>query len=126
MAAMSVVRQLFQESDAKGTRSSGLRPLQWILGTLITGLLGSVWLKAPEWVTASLTVGVGVFLLLGVYAYIYFMIKNPDFLRSEAFTLHKMAIEKGLIGDNVSGLIEPEDSPLERIGPLENPSGGAS
>ncbi len=40
-------------------------------------------------------------------AYIFFMIRSPDALRSEKFTLSKLAIEHSAKGDNLSGLIEP-------------------
>lgn len=47
-----------------------------------------------------------VCLVTAIYlgAYIYFMFKNPDALRSETFTLRKMAIEKSLHGDDLTGL----------------------
>ena len=117
MAAIGVVRELLEQSDAKGTRSSSLRPQQWTLATLIAGLLGSVWLEAPEWVTVLFAGGFGLYTLLGAGAYLYFMFKNPDQLRSESFTLHKMAIEKGLVGDHVLGLGKPKDDVLELLTP---------
>lgn len=43
-------------------------------------------------------------LLLFLSSYVYFMRTNPDALRSEQFSLSKLAIEKGLIGDTLSGL----------------------
>jgi hypothetical protein len=41
--------------------------------------------------------------------YMYFAVKNPDALRSEKYTLSKMAIEKNLIGDDKVGLQEVGD-----------------
>jgi hypothetical protein len=50
-----------------------------------------------------------VFLLLFLVSYIYFGIKNPDYLRSEQYSLSKMAIERGLLGDNLTGLRDVND-----------------
>ncbi len=38
-----------------------------------------------------------------IWAYIYFSCKGPDYLRSEKYSLSKLAIEKGMIGDNITG-----------------------
>jgi hypothetical protein len=46
-------------------------------------------------------------LLIGLGAYLFLLRRAPDALRSEGFTLRKMALEKGLIGDNLAGLFEP-------------------
>jgi hypothetical protein len=37
------------------------------------------------------------------------MLKDPDLLRSEKYSLQKTAIEHGLIGDNHVGLFEEND-----------------
>lgn len=47
-----------------------------------------------------------VLLLLG--SYIYFMRRDPDALRSESYSLQKLAIEKGIFGDNLVGMIDPD------------------
>ena len=52
-----------------------------------------------------------VVLTVTLGAYIYLLIADRDALRSETFSLSKLAIEKGLVGDNISGLIQPS---LER------------
>lgn len=48
-------------------------------------------------------------MLIYLASYIIYALKNPDALRSEKYTLSKMAIEKNLIGDDISGLIEVGD-----------------
>ena len=49
-----------------------------------------------------MVLSVSIYLL----SYVYYALKNPDALRSERFTLSKMAIEKNLIGDDKAGLLE--------------------
>ncbi|EQA13939.1 hypothetical protein HPSSW140_0265 [Glaesserella parasuis SW140] len=46
-------------------------------------------------------------LLSIIVAYFIFAFKDPDCLRSETYTLSKLAIEKGQVGDNQTGLLEP-------------------
>ncbi len=48
-----------------------------------------------------LSVDVGLF----AWAYLFFAKRNPDALRSERFLTHKMAIERGVLGDKLSGVI---------------------
>ncbi len=46
--------------------------------------------------------------LLYICSYAFCLFSNPDALRSEKYTLHKMAIEHGLYGDNVTGVIDAD------------------
>jgi hypothetical protein len=41
-----------------------------------------------------------------IVAYVYFALRDPDALRSESFALRKMAIQKGIIGDDLMGHVE--------------------
>ena len=50
-----------------------------------------------------LGVSAAVAIVLYLIAYIYFAFKNPDELRSESYSIQKLAIEKGFIGDSISG-----------------------
>jgi hypothetical protein len=45
--------------------------------------------------------------LLYIGAYVYFAWRAPDYLRSEKYTLSKLAIEKSVKGDNIRGFIDP-------------------
>jgi hypothetical protein len=86
------------------SRSSVLNPLQWVLVILLLGLGILVMAKADSWIIIG--VGVCAFLDLAVLfaAYLYFMFKDPAALRSEGFSLQKLALEKGLVGDSLQGL----------------------
>ena len=74
-----------------------------MLALLIVGLLSSVQLNAADWITILLGVSSAVVLALGLVAYIYLLVNDRDALRSERFTLAKMSIERGLMGDTASG-----------------------
>jgi hypothetical protein len=53
--------------------------------------------KTPIWVSILLFSVGGLFELIGLIFYIYFSIKNPDYLRSESFQISKQSIE--MLGD---------------------------
>ena len=95
---------LLSQSNATGSRSSALTPLQWGMGIILTAFGPLLYYSAPFWILASV---VGAFLIttaVWVGSYIFLLAKDRDALRSEQYTLSKMAIEKGLVGDNVVGL----------------------
>ena len=60
------------------------------------------------WIPIWLTIMLAVIFCLGVavffFVYIYCLINDRDSLRSEKFTIQKLAIEKGIMGDDVTGI----------------------
>jgi hypothetical protein len=103
-------------SIAKGARSTALHSLQWTLGILLTALSSLILAKAPVWLTAGVGGSAGCVLIVLLGSHVYLLLRMPDGLRSESFTLSKMAIEKGLVGDNVSGMHDPRTVNSEPIG----------
>ena len=96
----------FFPEASKGARSTALQPLHWVLGMLLTSISITAGVDAPSWLLSVLSIAFGVVLGVFIGAYIFLLIKHPDALRSESYTLSKMAIERGLIGDSLSGLRE--------------------
>lgn len=106
-----------EESKA---RTDVLKTLVWPLGLSLTATAAagvSVGLGGPVWlplVPGCLSVLFGVLYAVG---FAYFAIKNPDELHSESYTLKKMAIEKGLLGDSAAGLVTAiEHQPIPALG----------
>lgn len=97
---------LFSEAGAKGARSTALHSLQWGMGMLLCSIPLSLFAKAPTWLLIILIIAFGLVLVTFIFAYLFLLRKNPDALRSESYTLSKMAIERGLIGDSGTGLME--------------------
>lgn len=60
------------------------------------------------WLLIALSCGIGLVILQMIFAYNYLLIKDRDALRSESYTLNKLAIEKGLIGDSDAGVVNVE------------------
>lgn len=88
------------------SKTSVLNPVQWLLVILFAGEGLLLWLHAPAWLMIVVGVGIATVLLLFVAAYLYFMRINPDALRSEGYVLSKLALEKRVLGDSITGLHE--------------------
>ena len=58
-------------------------------------------------------------MLLYLFTYIFCLFTDKDALRSENYSISKLAIEKGIIGDNITGMVEPSS---EEIKTIENKS----
>lgn len=69
----------------------------------------------------------GGFVVAYMAAYFILLFKNPDALRSERFTLSKMALEKSVTGDSLAGftalelgdgkIFDAKTEPTEQEGP---------
>lgn len=109
-----IFKYLLQHANADGSRSTAMNPLIWLVAAVLAALLTAANLEVqPTWIVpllAGLTV-VGVLAFL--CAYFILLNKNPDALRSERFTLSKMAIESGLIGDSSKGFTAGAAKPVE-------------
>lgn len=117
-------QSFLSEATAKGAKSTALHSLQWMLGILLSALPMIIWAGGPNWLLIG--IGCSALLILGLFmfAYVYFLLRHPDALRSEQFTLSKLAIEKGLVGDNITGLIQITDSRQTVSSPLPAPLNG--
>jgi len=82
-----------------------MTPLLALVGLLVVALVVLVPVKGcPPWVLGALFVLVVLTVLCFLGAYGYLVVRNPDALRTEKFHLRKLAIEKNLIGDSLTGL----------------------
>jgi hypothetical protein len=109
------------DSVTSGSRSTALKSVLALDALLLAATLGSCsrWFPGPGWLTAVLAAMFAVSFAVTLWSYGYFMLRDPDALRSETFTLRKLEIEKGLIGDNLQGprrvTVEARVEPLARI-----------
>lgn len=113
MPSPELIRAFLSQASSSGSRSTALQPLGWLSGILTSGLVVAASWGAPEWALISLAVLLGITVSIYLISYVFYAIKNPDALRSEKYTLSKMALEKNLIGDDKAGLTE--------VGDFENP-----
>lgn len=117
MPSPEMIHAFLSQASSSGARSTALQPLGWLTGILTSGLVVAAYWGAPEWALISLCGLLGVTVIIYLVSYVFYAIKNPDALRSEKYTLSKMAIEKNLIGDDKSGLIEVGDNDNPPIAP---------
>ena len=108
MPGVELIRSFLEHAEAKGSRSTALSPLGWLAVILVSGLLAAFTVHAPLWAQIGLAVAGGLCVMLYFGAYLYFMLKDPDALRSERFKLSKMAMERSKIGDTLQGFLEPD------------------
>ena len=124
-----ILRLLMQQAQVQGSRSTVLNPLGWLLAILLATLTACQFAHADHWVSVALAVAAGVTVLLYLTAYVYFAMREPDALRSERYSLSKMAIERSRTGDDLSGFVvgPPTTAPPAAIEspapkPLEGPT----
>lgn len=118
---MDLIRQHLERASGSGRRSTAVSTVIVMGGVLLAGIVGSLWAGAHGWLLKCL-----VGLLVGdvslfVFAYVIFIWKNPDALRSEHFELEKMVIAHSLLGDSLQGSFDPKAEPKMRQFPADPP-----
>jgi hypothetical protein len=104
------------QSFMHGSRSTALKALLYLDAFTLTGVIALQATHAPPWLSVFLAVAFGLAFLCTLAAYAYFMVINSDALRSEKFVIDKLSIEKGLVGDNATGLARLPAERTIRIG----------
>jgi hypothetical protein len=88
----------------QGSRSTALKALLYLDVITLSGLVLSRATAADTWVLVFIACAFGISFLSTIVAFFYFMVKDPDALRSEKYAIDKMSIEKGIVGDDLSGM----------------------
>src|SRR4051812_13580102 len=78
---------LLNQATAQGTRSTVLRPLGWLLGILVTAMLGCIELKAPSWISIVVLIFLSLAAILYMGAFVYCLCYDRDALRSETYSI---------------------------------------
>ena len=86
------------------SKSTVLRPLSWLSTICAAAILGAVRFNAPNWLIIVLAVSFCMTLALYLGAFVYCLATDKDSLRTERYSIQKLAIEKGLRGDSTVGL----------------------
>ncbi|WP_193014286.1 MULTISPECIES: hypothetical protein [Gammaproteobacteria] len=97
------ITSLFGQANQTGEKSTIIHPLLWVIGILISALIAEVYFKADNLLkvgTFILLLAILVFLMV---VYWHCLTNNPDYLRSEKWSIQKMAIEKQVVGDSYTG-----------------------
>lgn len=119
MFSWRAISIFLEQATAQGTRSTILRPLQWMILVVGLLLLGGLRCNAPTWLLISLLIPLLLFAIALLIAYFYclFSGKQPlvEALRTEHYSIQKLAIEKAFRGDSATGIILQE--PGDRLPP---------
>jgi len=83
-----------------------MSPLGWLLTIEIGGLVACLKYAAPAWMITVFGVLIAVTVIVYIGGYSYFAYTNPESLRTEKYSLDKMAIERSVRGDNLSGIVD--------------------
>ena len=102
--AINIIKELLHKSDASGSRSTILKPLTWFISVIIVGIVLLLKFESPNWLIIMFSIIMGLSILVFFFAYVYCLFTDKDAIRSEKYSIQKLAIEKGLYGDNVSGI----------------------
>jgi hypothetical protein len=101
---IELFRSLLQQATAQGSRANALNPLAWAFGLSLSALLVAARISgAPQWLLVLLGVAVAGTGIAFLVAYFILLFVDRDALRSERFTLSKLAIENGVTGDSLRG-----------------------
>jgi heme/copper-type cytochrome/quinol oxidase subunit 2 len=109
---LQLVSILKGQMNATLSRSDVLKPLAWLIGILATLTVAAAIGKSPTWLLVIFAAFMAMSVCLYIGAYVYCLVHDRDSLRSETYSLHKMAIEHGVYGDSRIGLQEPGRSLL--------------
>lgn len=122
---ISSLTELLRKSAISGSRSTILQPNIWLLTLVSIILFLLVFTDAPDYLIYIFT-GIfilGVFVFFGVFVYCLFT--DKDAIRSEKYSLSKLAIKRGIYGDSATGvystnqLLTLSETLDEPTGPVE-------
>jgi hypothetical protein len=105
---LQLITMMREQMNATLSRSDVLKPLAWLIGILATATIVPLFDKPPEWLLIALVTGLMLCVALYGCAYVFCLLKDRDALRSEKYSLQKMAIEHGMYGDSRIGLIDAD------------------
>ena len=99
---------ILTQALASGSKSTVLRPLGWLVLLTVGGAIAASHYQSPDWLVHLLGYGAGASIVLYLLAYVYFALRSPDSLRTERYSIQKLAIQHGLIGDSATGFFRVE------------------
>ena len=105
MAGLGLIRAFLEQATARGSRSTVLGPLGVMMPICVAATLAAHYLGAPIWLVVLFSTFSALTMVLYLFAYLYCLFKDRDALRTETYSIQKLAIEKGFIGDSMVGLL---------------------
>jgi hypothetical protein len=106
-----LIQILLRQASTSGSRSTALNPLAWLFGLTLSGLIIGAIEHVTSWILILLGIASTFAFLAYLVAYFYLLSKDRDALRSERFTLSKIAMDKSIRGDSLTGFIDTQKRP---------------
>jgi hypothetical protein len=114
---IQLVSMLKEQMNATLSRSDVLKPIAWLIGILTLATALFMYAKAPDWLIILMGISLLIAIFLYFFSYIYCLFNDRDALRSEKYSLNKMAIQQGIFGDSTSGTFETGTEEAKLISP---------
>jgi hypothetical protein len=109
-AFLQFFTSLREQMSATLTRSDILRALIWPIG-ILAAMTVAIANTGPNWLLVVVAVMLVMIVFLYCASFVFCLGHDRDALRSERYSLQKLAIERHLIGDSATGIIDSEDDP---------------
>lgn len=103
--ADKILRSL-QQALQSNSKSTVLKSLGWLIAILSSSTIAASRYGLDKWLVIMFGILDGVAILAYIGFYFFFALKDPELLRSEKYTIQKMAIQHGFIGDDISGFVK--------------------
>jgi heme A synthase len=105
MLTPKLIAAFLEQATAQGSKSTILRPLGWMLSICIAAILGAIYVKAESWIIDMFSIFCALTFLLFLVTYGYCLLtKRETLLRSETYAIQELAIQKGFVGDSLTGI----------------------
>jgi hypothetical protein len=128
--AFSILTQLLAKAYQSGYRSNILNSLIYICAVIITAIAVLSKTSVDKWIINGLAVTLFIVIAVFVFSYLYCVVKDRDALRSERYSINKMAIENKFFGDDKSGPLSNEIIssviPIEKLSDDSEMKGGTN
>jgi len=98
--------QSLQQALQRNSKSTVLKSLGWLIGILLSATVAASHYGTDKWLVVMLAILDCFVIVTYVAAYVFFAIKNPELLRSEKYSIQKLAIQHGFVGDDKSGFFK--------------------
>ena len=115
-----MIKEFWERSYDSGSRSTILKPLLWGISICLSAMVVLVKAGSPEWMLMGLGIIIVALIVTILFAYLFCLFKDRDALRSEKYSIQKIAMEKGLYGDDKSGIFEKVESSKKIIIPIKS------
>lgn len=115
---VELFKAFLERAEVQGSKSTALAPLGWVVAIVASVCVSSM-MTGIDWFQ------VGSFVLLCACLFVYgiaffiLLLRDRDALRSEKFVIQKLAIERSLVGDSLTGFVKADLTNIAAAEPLK-------